>query len=128
MPKSGMKNFERRGAFGMYVRRLHDVVTAQLEESLIGAGCELKGTTTSIVWLLRHQGPLSLTDISKQLRYSHQLATQRIAWLEQRELVRVITDRTDRRRRTISLTKAGMREYKIFEKHVAALEKGKSVV
>ncbi len=117
-----MEAFEKHGAFGMYVRRLHDVITTQLEESLIDAGCSLKGTTTSIVWLLRNQGPLSLTDISKQLRYSHQLATQRIGWLEKRKLVHVSTDRTDKRRKIIKLTKAGLRECSIFEKHIAALE------
>ena len=119
---SGLDALERPGAFGMYVRRLHDVIANQLEDSLVAAGSELKGTTTTIIWLLHFHGPLSLTDISKQLRYSHQLATQRVAWLKQRNFVRIVPDPSDKRRKIISLTHAGTRECKLFEGHVAALE------
>ena len=60
--------------------------------------------------LLKEQGPLSTSDIAKQLEDSHQLTTQRINALQNEGYIKSAQDKSDLRRRTNSLTAKGKRE------------------
>lgn len=117
------KYFDGPAAFGMRVRHLLDTIELQISESLQLSGCKIPATTTGIVLLLFGTDDVSLADIAKRLKYSHQLATKRVGLLESEGYVRIESDPNDGRRRQVKLTKNGMRQGKKLVEYLGGLER-----
>ena len=115
--------FNTPAAFGMRVRHLLADIEAQLEESLAASGCNVMATTTGIVLLLYGEESLSIADIAKRLRYSHQLATKRVRIIEGSGFAASKDDPDDGRRRIVSLTREGKREARKLVDYLGDLEK-----
>lgn len=103
---------ESEAAFALRVKQLQDRLYEQMDDALAQSGLELHSKTTGIVQLLFQDGPSSVAHIAERLRYSHQLATQRLSWLLTYQFAASEQDPIDRRRRRIKLTKKGVREAK----------------
>lgn len=99
-------------AFALKVKDLHDLLGKQIGEAMDQSGMMIPAKTTAIVELLFEKDILSKADISKELSFSHQLCTQRLAWLEEHKMVSVTEDPGDRRRQVIQLTEQGRSEAK----------------
>ncbi len=97
-------------AFALKVKDLHDLLGKQIGDAMDQSGIVIPAKTTAIVELLFEKDILSKADISKELNFSHQLCTQRLAWLEEHKLVSVTEDSRDRRRQVIQLTEQGKSE------------------
>ena len=67
-------------AFALRVKQLQDRLSDQMSDALIESGLNLNAKTTGIVQLLYSEGPCSKAYIAHRLRYSHQLASQRLPW------------------------------------------------
>lgn len=115
--------FNGPAAFGMRVRHLLDVTEAQLEASLEASSCNIRATTTGIVLLLYGNEGLSIADIAKRLRYSHQLATKRVHIIEEARIAVVRNDPKDGRRRIVVLTRKGKAEARKLVEFLKVLEK-----
>ena len=94
-------------AFALKVKDLHDLLATQIGDAMDQSGMIIPSKTSAIVELLFENDSLSKADISKELSFSHQLCTQRLAWLEKHQMVSVKEDPNDRRRQIIQLTEAG---------------------
>ncbi|MEO1243027.1 MAG: MarR family transcriptional regulator [Pseudomonadota bacterium] len=103
---------DSQAAFALRVKQLHDRLYEQMDDALVQSGLKLHAKTTGIVQLLYQEGPCSVGQIAERLRYSHQLATQRLSWLLDRHYAESERDPDDLRRRRVVLTKTGVREAK----------------
>jgi DNA-binding MarR family transcriptional regulator len=99
--------FDGPAAIALRVKQLLDRMGDQLDPALKAGGVRIKSTTTGTVHYLFHAGPNSIAAIAAALRYSHQLATQRVNWLVKHGYARLEDDPEDRRRRRVLLTQAG---------------------
>ncbi|WP_417481615.1 MarR family transcriptional regulator [Maricaulis sp.] len=113
--------FDGRAAFALRVKQLLDRLSDQMEVALQDAGLEIRGKATGIVQFLHHQGPSSLAEIAAELRYSHQLCTQRVGWLVEHGFAVLRNDDRDRRRRRVELTPAGQQEAEKLQAFLPAL-------
>ena len=103
-------DFIRSLGLGFLAHRLKRTSELILEESaaaLRPSGLEVPSRGASTITLLRNEGPRSITEIAFRLQLSHPLVIQLTNRLERARLVRSRPDKTDARRRLISLTKQG---------------------
>lgn len=108
-------------AFALRVKQLQDRISDQMSDALIESGLKLNAKTTGIVQLLYSEGPCSKAYIAHRLRYSHQLASQRLSWLLTNDMAVTEADATDRRHQNARLTKAGMIEAKKLQRFLPKL-------
>ena len=95
---------ETRAAFALRVKQLHDRLSEQLDAAMAKCGLLIPGKTTGIVQLLYSEGPRSKADIADRLRYSHQLTTQRLAWLLKHGMAETNPDPEDGRRQIVNFS------------------------
>jgi len=101
-----------RGAFlASTLERLAALIVEQGEELLRDAGVDFPARAASTVLLLGEQVQLSAADIAKSLGHPHQLVTQRIDLLIDMGIVARIDDRGDARRKVLSLTAKGKKQF-----------------
>jgi DNA-binding MarR family transcriptional regulator len=93
------------------LERLADQIMAQGEELLRDAGVEFPPRAASTVLMLGERGPSSAADIAKSLAHPHQLVTQRIDLLIELGIVARLDDPKDARRKVVSLTAKGRRQF-----------------
>lgn len=103
---------DTNAAFALHVKQLQDRLNDQMEEAMAQCGLAIPGKTTGIVQLLYSEGACSKAQIAARLRYSHQLATQRLDWLLKHDMAVAETDPDDRRRQVVKLTRAGIAQAK----------------
>ena len=110
-----------QAALALRVRQFHARLQDQLDEALEQCGMTLRAKTTGIVQLLYQEGPCTVGHIAETLRYSRQLAMQRLNWLIENQLAVSQRDPGDRRRRLVSLTDAGRREGEMLQAFIPRL-------
>nr|WP_321511398.1 MarR family transcriptional regulator [uncultured Hyphomonas sp.] len=113
---------ETRAAFALRVKQLHDRLSEQLDAAMAKCGLLIPGKTTGIVQLLYSEGPCSKADIADRLRYSHQLTTQRLAWLLKHGMAETNPDPEDGRRQIVSLTPDGAEQAQILQTFLPRLQ------
>ncbi|PHR59245.1 MAG: hypothetical protein COA47_09795 [Robiginitomaculum sp.] len=102
-----------RGAFvANLLSRLADVIVEQGEQLLLDAGLEFPSRSVSSVLIIGERGKISAADIAKSLNQPHQLVTQRIELLLEMKIVKRIADPKDGRRKTLTLTAKGKKQFK----------------
>lgn len=97
-------------AFALRVTQLSDRLYGQMAQSMLARDMRIVTKTMGIVQLLYSEGPQSQAGIAQRLRYSHQLAAQRLGWLYKHEFAVALPDPNDGRRSLIELTDAGREE------------------
>jgi DNA-binding MarR family transcriptional regulator len=102
--------FDGPAAIALRTKQLLDRMADQLDPALRAGNIQIKSSTTGTIHYLFYSGPSSIAAIAGALRYSHQLATQRVNWLVKHGFARLEDDPEDRRRRRVSLTDAGWTE------------------
>jgi len=108
-------------AFALRVKQLQDRLSEQMSDALIESGLKLNAKTTGIVQLLYSEGPCSKAYIAQRLRYSHQLASQRLSWLLSHDMAVTEVNTTDRRQQIVKLTKIGTVEAKKLQRFLPKL-------
>ncbi|MEM1440657.1 MAG: hypothetical protein AAF545_04805 [Pseudomonadota bacterium] len=107
---SAPQYLDTTAAFALRVTQLSDRLYAQMAASMADRDMRIVTKTMGIVQLLYSEGPQSQADIAQRLRYSHQLAAQRLSWLYKHEYAVAVPDPNDGRRNVIDLTEAGREE------------------
>jgi len=115
--------FQRPAAFLLRLSRLHDLISAQLQEALTASGQDLKSHTTGVLNLLHHGGPATITALSEGMGVSHQLVSQRLTPLLKAGLVEQEPDPEDGRRKRISLTPAGVQQAQALQAFLNQLDR-----
>ena len=108
-------------AFALRVKQLQDRLAEQMEDAMAQFGLGIAGKTTGIVQLLYSEGPASTAQIAQRLRYSHQLAAQRLSWLLEHGMAIADADKNDRRRQIIKLTKRGLAQAEKLQRFLPQL-------
>lgn len=108
-------------AFALRVQQLQDRLMEQMEDAMAQCGLTIPGKTTGIVQMLYFEGHSSTAEIAQRLRYSHQLAAQRLAWLLEHGIASADADKNDRRRQIVKLTKRGLAEAKKLQRFLPQL-------
>lgn len=110
----------RRGAFvANTLERLASLIVEQGEEFLQAAGVELPSRAASTVLLLGEHTQMSAADIAKALTQPHQLVTQRIDLLIELKIVARVADPNDARRKVVSLTAKGKKQFQRLKARLA---------
>ncbi len=112
---------DTEAAFALRARALVDRLADQLTDAIVDWDLKIITKTMGIVQLLYSEGAKSQTEIADRLRYSQQLAAQRLAWLHENKFVVSKRDPGDARRRLVQLTAAGMAEGKKLQSFLPVL-------
>ncbi len=112
---------ETEAAFALRVKQLADRLYDQMADALVERELKIISKTMGIVQLLYSEGAKSQAEIADRLKYSHQLAAQRLAWLYENDFVVAKRDPSDARRRLVQLTSAGMAEGKKLQTFLPVL-------
>lgn len=91
----------------MHLHRLRRLLTIQTDQLFEKHGVLLPSSCVSIMLYLYEHQHASITELSEQLDYSHQLINQRLGILLSIDLVAKNADPRDRRRSRITLTRRG---------------------
>ncbi|WP_339743655.1 MarR family transcriptional regulator [uncultured Maricaulis sp.] len=118
--------FDGRAAFALRVRQASVDLYEQMDECLQAHGLLLPAYATSLVQTLFHVGSQSVSALAEELGLSHQLASQRLKWLEKEGLVEIGDDPDDRRRRQVRLTESGTQEAQKLQTFLPLLERAYS--
>jgi len=94
----------------MRMDQLFTLLYDQMEDGLKARGLTLRGYVTGTVQTLFHAGPKSVSDLSSEMKLSHQLATQRVKYLVDQGFAQIDPDPDDKRRKLVSLTDEGQLE------------------
>jgi DNA-binding MarR family transcriptional regulator len=112
-----------RGAFAANtIDRLVNLIMEQGQELLREAGVGFPSRAASTVLLLGERGQLSAAEIAKELGQPHQLATQRIDLLIDLGIVARVSDPDDARRKVLSLTANGKKQFQRLKKCLVRAE------
>ena len=102
-----------RAAFlGNQLDRLVDLIASQGELLLEDGAVTIPARLASTVLIIGEMKAVSAADIAEYLEKPHQLATQRIDYLIAEGIVRRTADPADGRRKLLSLTAKGQKQYK----------------
>ena len=112
---------DTQAAFALRVTQLADRLYGQMADAMTTRDLNIVTKTMGIVQLLYSEGPQSQAEIAQRLRYSHQLAAQRLRWLYTHEYAVAEPDPDDGRRSLIRLTRAGRREGKKLQRFLPLL-------
>jgi DNA-binding MarR family transcriptional regulator len=112
-----------RGAFAANtLERLVSLIVEQGDALLRDAGLDFPSRAASTVLLLGERARISAADLAKELGQPHQLVTQRIDLLIDREIVSRADDPGDARRRILVLTSKGKRQFKALKARLTLAE------
>lgn len=92
---------------GTRLKRLSDRFLQEVGQIYQELEIEFEPSWFPVFFLLREKGDLSMTDIAAAMDVSHSAISQMISSLRKRELIQLVEDPQDARRKKISLTKLG---------------------
>ena len=92
---------------GTRLKRLSDRFLQEVGQIYQELEIEFEPSWFPVFFLIREKGDLSMTDIASAMDVSHSAISQMISSLRKRELIQLIEDPQDARRKKISLTKFG---------------------
>ena len=125
------KNFRDEHALkGAFVSnkllRLVDLIALQGDDLLRDAEITLPSRAVAYTLFIGDKGQASLADIAKALDEPHQLSAQRVEGLIQLGLLERKDDPKDRRRKALSLTRKGKRQYQLLLVRLEEIEQALS--
>ncbi|MEW5875469.1 MAG: GNAT family N-acetyltransferase [Candidatus Zixiibacteriota bacterium] len=94
-------------AFASRLRRLSDQLSHDVSMIYRDFEADFEARWFPVARLLGRQSPIGVTEIAESLGYTHPAVSQIAAAMEKRGLIRSRRDRTDERRRLLSLTAKG---------------------
>lgn len=97
-------------AFASRLRRISERLMSDAARLYKAAGIDFEPRTFPVIALLARQDRASVTEIADELGVTHAAASQMVRTLERRKWLRATADRSDRRRRWLSLSASGRRQ------------------
>ncbi len=92
---------------GTRLKRLSDRFLQEVGQIYQGLEIDFEPSWFPVFFLLRENGNLSMTDIATAMDVSHSAISQMISSLRKRELIQLVEDPQDARRKKVSLTQLG---------------------
>lgn len=92
---------------GTRLKRLSDRFLQEVGQIYQALEIEFEPSWFPVFFLLREKGDLSMTDIASAMDVSHSAISQMISSLRKRELIQLIEDPQDARRKKVGLTELG---------------------
>lgn len=92
---------------GSRLRRLSESFLSEINKAYQAAGIEFDASWFPVFYLLLNNGTLSIKELSDTIGVSHPAASQLVANLKNRKLIKTTTSAEDGRRQLVQLTKAG---------------------
>jgi DNA-binding MarR family transcriptional regulator len=104
-----MNFYERLGylVFGSRLRRLSEAFLSEINKAYQAAGIEFDASWFPVFYLLSKNDSLSIKELSDTTGVSHPAASQLVANLKNKKLLKTSTCKDDGRRQLVQLTKAG---------------------
>ena len=106
--------------FGRSLERFQDLALRQTELVFKRAGIVVPSRSCSLLLAIRQHSPVSASDLSDILGYSHQRVLQKIPKLHKLGLIDTRQDANDARRRIFELTIQGEKQAQLLEKVLPA--------
>ncbi len=104
-----MNFYENLGylVFGSRLRRLSEGFLSEINKTYQAAGIEFDASWFPVFYLLLNNESLSIKELSDTIGVSHPAASQLVANLNSKKLIKTTTCSADGRRQLVQLTKAG---------------------
>src|ERR1700744_4574639 len=104
-----MKFYEELGylVLGRRMRRLSEAFLSEINKTYQNAGINFDASWFPVFYLLSNKDSISIKDLSDTTGVSHPAASQLVANLKNKKLLKTTTSSTDGRRQLVQLTKAG---------------------
>ncbi|WP_426670810.1 MarR family winged helix-turn-helix transcriptional regulator [Mucilaginibacter sp. McL0603] len=104
-----MNFYENLGylVFGSRLRRLSEGFLSEINKTYQAAGIEFDASWFPVFYLLLNNESLSIKELSDTIGVSHPAASQLVANLKSKKLIKTTTCADDGRRQLVQLTKAG---------------------
>ncbi|MCA0398561.1 MAG: MarR family transcriptional regulator [Bacteroidetes bacterium] len=108
---------------GSRLRRLSETFIGDINKLYKQQGIAFEAAWFPVFYVLGQEQALSITTIADTLATSHSAASQLITKLEEKGLLKVLTDKTDNRRKKVQFTARGQKLYQQVQPVWQALEK-----
>jgi len=92
---------------GSRLRRLSESFLSEINKTYQAAGIEFDASWFPVFYLLLNNSTLSIKELSDTIGVSHPAASQLVANLKNKKLIKTTTSSTDGRRQLVQLTKTG---------------------
>ncbi|MBV8391399.1 MAG: MarR family transcriptional regulator [Mucilaginibacter sp.] len=92
---------------GSRLRRLSESFLSEINKTYQAAGIEFDASWFPVFYLLLNNGSLSIKELSDTIGVSHPAASQLVANLKNKKLIKTTTSSADGRRQLVQLTKTG---------------------
>ncbi len=106
-----------RSFIGKQAEDLGNLICVQIKPVYESLGISVPVKSCSIIHFLNQFGQASLADLAKSLQQSHQLVKQKIPRLLKLGFITAEQDQDDKRRTLYSLTKEGVEQAQLLNKH-----------
>lgn len=107
---------------GFYIKRIHDAVTAKINEQL--RPYDITASQADLLGYLKHEAPqpATLSDIEQHFHLTHPTVVGLIKRLESKGMITTEIDNTDHRRRLVLLTKQALTVEKTLSQTVTCVK------
>jgi DNA-binding MarR family transcriptional regulator len=95
--------------FGSRLRRLSESFLTDINQVYRRLGIPFDAAWFPIFYMLAQEESLSIRDISEALETSHSAASQLVTKLQEKGLIRSVTDRSDARKKKVAFTPKGQK-------------------
>lgn len=102
---------------GKQAEDLSQLIREQIKPIYDSLGIVVPVKSCSIIHYLSTLNQLSVTDLAKQLKQSHQLVKQKLPKLERLGLIESQSDKNDKRRTTYQLTNSGREQAQLLREN-----------
>jgi DNA-binding MarR family transcriptional regulator len=96
---------------------LSNLILEQIKPIYHSIGIIVPVKSCSIIYYLDKLNDMSVTDLAKQLKQSHQLVKQKLPKLHKLGLIHQQSDENDKRRSTYHLTDSGQQQAQLLAEH-----------
>jgi len=107
---------------GRKTEELGALIETQIAPIFLDFGIRIPVRSCSLMVVIEELGSASAADVSKQLGQSHQLVMQKLPALIRLGFLRDEPDPNDRRRKVLKLTRSGLGQMALLEKHAELIE------
>ncbi|KIC93734.1 MarR family winged helix-turn-helix transcriptional regulator [Flavihumibacter solisilvae] len=95
--------------FGSRLRRLSESFLADVNRTYRHLGIRFDAAWFPIFYMLSRKVAVSIREISEELEVSHSAASQLISKLQEKGLIRSVTDKSDARKKKVTFTSKGQK-------------------
>ena len=126
---SNNEPLDTRGAFlGRHLENLSQLIENQSKEVFQRAGILVPVKSCKAFMTIGDQGGISSADIAREIQISHQLLKQKLTTLVKRSLVHSQEDPLDKRKRLLTLTVEGEKQYSTLQRLLPRFEQAYKVL